>query len=121
MNITADKNENCAIELIEDETKDLLTDNVLFFLLDKERVKFVEFVLEQAHEMDLFPRHGRLAFAGGGALVGYSRALGRSVNKFQLLLQILVRQKLFAPLGQGLLYLIAQALPELHLVFVYSN
>lgn len=80
MNITADQNGNCATELIEDEIKDLLTDDVLFFLLDKERVEFVEFILKQAHEMDLFPRHGRLAFAGGGALIGDPRALGRSLN-----------------------------------------
>lgn len=108
----------------------LQSDDILLLLFDKEGIEFLELVLQQLNEIDLLPRHHFLIAGGGDVrrcvsggvdfwtfarpLAGAGAAGLVRLDELQLLLQLLVGEKLVSPFGQSLLNLVTEALPELH-------
>lgn len=104
------------------ESRHLLADDVLLFLLDEERVELVELGLQEPHKVRLLRRHrrrrrGRVRLPGVVAAGPLRLPLGGPVpgsDELEALLEVLVGEELVAPLRERLHDLPAQALAELH-------
>lgn len=97
----------------------LKSDDVFFFLFNEERVEFLELILQQVKKINLLIRHAfpigeSPTFLGPGCFIGNNRR----VDELQTFFKFLVRQKLVTPFRQCSLYLVAQALTELHAYIV---